>query len=159
MTAFDQYLHRIIVRAEHEAREDGSATIDARHLLLAIAGEREASTQRILASVGVDYRALRDALDREFEHSLSVVGVSVAAVDLPRPSGGPAHPRMGASAKLVLERSFAAVARKKDLRPAHLLLGILRAQAGTVPRALALAGVDRDGLKARVRRALEGEHG
>jgi len=54
----------------------------------------------------------------------------------------------------VLERSFS-VARKKDLRPAHVLLGILLAQAGTVPRALALAGIDQEDLTARVRQSLE----
>jgi hypothetical protein len=46
--------------------------------------------------------------------------------------------------------------RKKDLQPAHLLLGILQAEAGTVPRALALAGVDRAGLAERARQALGG---
>jgi D-alanyl-D-alanine carboxypeptidase len=52
------------------------------------------------------------------------------------------------------------VSRKEDLRPAHLLLGVLQAQVGTVPRALALAGVDRSDLLARVRHSLaaEGEH-
>lgn len=29
MTAFDKYLHAVIVRATHEAREDESATIEA----------------------------------------------------------------------------------------------------------------------------------
>lgn len=159
MTAFDTYLPAIIVRAEHEARDDGSATIEAQHLLLAIAGEREASTHEILTSVGVDYRAIRDALDREFEHSLSTVGVSRVAFDFPRPTGGSGQPKMGASAKLVLERGFASVARKKDLRPTHLLLGVLRAEVGTVPRALAMAGIDQVDLRARVLRALttEGE--
>jgi len=35
-----------------------------------------------------------------------------------------------------------------------VLLGILRADVGTVPRALALAGIDRAGLAERTRRAL-----
>jgi D-alanyl-D-alanine carboxypeptidase len=61
---------------------------------------------------------------------------------------------MGTSAKLALERSVAGASRTRDLRPAHLLLGILSAQVGTVPRALALAGVDREGLASRVRRLL-----
>ena len=37
----------------------------------------------------------------------------------------------------------------------HLLLGVLAAQAGTVPRALALAGVDQADLAAQTRQALE----
>ncbi|GAA2810174.1 hypothetical protein GCM10020219_097610 [Nonomuraea dietziae] len=44
--------------------------------------------------------------------------------------------------------------RKKDLRPAHVLLGILQAEVGTVPRALALAGVDRTDLLTRVQNAI-----
>jgi D-alanyl-D-alanine carboxypeptidase len=36
----------------------------------------------------------------------------------------------------------------------HLLLGILRAEIGTVPRALALAGIDRAHLVLRVEQAL-----
>jgi D-alanyl-D-alanine carboxypeptidase len=157
MTAFDKYLHTIIVRGEHEARDDGSATIEAPHLLLAIAGEQEPTTHQVLASVGLDHQAVRDALDREFEHSLSAVGVSRTAYDLPSPSKAPDHPKMGASAKLALERGFSSVASKKDLQPAHLLLGILQARVGTVPRALALAGVDQTDLTARVQRALTNE--
>jgi D-alanyl-D-alanine carboxypeptidase len=154
MSPFDRYLHAVLVRAEHEAREDGSATVEAGHLLLAIAGEGHADTRRVLEPAGLDRGAVRAALDREFEHSLSAVGVSRAAHTLPRPSGRPAHPGMGTSAKLVLERGFAAVPRKKDLRPGHLLLGVLMAEVGTVPRALALAGSDRAALLAAVRQAL-----
>lgn len=154
MTAFETYFHTIIMRAEEEAREDRSATIEAQHLLMAIAAEQEPTTQQTLASAGLDHRSVRDALDREFEHSLSTVGVSRAAYDLPRPSKAPGHPKMGASAKLALERGMSSIARKQDPQPAHLLLGILQAKAGTVPRALALAGVDQAELAARVRHTL-----
>ncbi|QFU92582.1 Clp protease N-terminal domain-containing protein [Amycolatopsis sp. YIM 10] len=157
MTAFDTYLHAIIARAEHEARDDGASTIEAQHLLLAIAVDREAGTHEILTSAGVDYRAIRDALDREFDYSLSTVGVSRAAFDFPRPTADSGQPKMGASAKLALERSVASVAHKKDLRPAHLLLGVLRAEVGTVPRALAMAGIDQVALRERVLRALTSE--
>jgi D-alanyl-D-alanine carboxypeptidase len=156
MTAFDQFLHTIIVRGEQEARDDGSSTVEAQHLLLAIAVERESSTQRVLGSAGLDHGAVRDALEREFEHSLNAVGVSRTAYDLPRPSRPPNHPKLGSSAKLAIERCMASVAKKKA-RPANLLLGILLAQVGTVPRALALAGVDRTELIGRVRQALDTE--
>jgi len=157
MTPFDAYLHAIIMRAEHEAREDGSKTIEAQHILLAIAGEGESTTRSVLASAKLDLQAVRDVLDREFEHSLSAVGVSSKTYDLPAPSKGPTHPKMGASAKLVLDRAVATVTRKKDLRPAHLLLGLLRAEVGTVPRALALAGADQADLVTRTRQALAGQ--
>jgi ATP-dependent Clp protease ATP-binding subunit ClpA len=154
MTAFDKYLHTIIEQAGHEAHKDGSETTEAQHLLLAIAAEPEPTTQQVLTSVGLDHRAIREALDREFEHSLSAAGVSLAAFDLPPPSKGPERPKLGASAKLAFARGFASVARKKALQPAHLLLGILRAQVGTVPRALALAGIDQADLRARVLQTL-----
>jgi D-alanyl-D-alanine carboxypeptidase len=154
MTTFDTYVRSILERGADEARKDGSATIEADHLLLAIAAEPEPSTQEILASVGLDYQAIRAALDAEFEHSLSAAGVSPAAADLPRPSRAPEHPEPGSSFKLAMERGVAAVAHKRDLRPAHLLLGILEAQVGTVPRALTLAGIDPADLRVRVRQSL-----
>lgn len=156
MSAFDKYLHAVIVRAMHEAQEDGSATIDAQHLLLSLAADQGSTAQQVLASVGLDRAAVHDALDREFEHSLSMVGVSPGAHGLPRPSHASQQPKMGASARLALERSFAS-ARKKDLRSAHLLLGILQAHIGTVPRALALVGVDQADLVNRVRQTLGDE--
>ncbi|WP_378734358.1 Clp protease N-terminal domain-containing protein [Nocardia brasiliensis] len=156
MTPFDEYLHAVITEGSSEAQRDGSATVEAQHLLLAIAGQEGTAPQRVLASVGLDHKSIRDALRREFEHSLSAVGVSPAAI---APSGSRGYykgrPNVGASTKLALERSFSSVARKRDLRPAHVLLGILRAEVGTVPRALALAGVDRTDLQARVQQTLE----
>jgi D-alanyl-D-alanine carboxypeptidase len=154
MTPFDAYLHAVLMRAMHEAREDGSKTVEAQHLLLAIAGEGESTTREILASAGLDLQAVRDALDREFEHSLSAVGVSSRTYDLPAPSKGPTNPKIGASAKLAMDRAFSSVPRKKDLRPAHMLLGLLRAEVGTVPRALALAGADRTDLLTRAQHAV-----
>ncbi|MGW0789148.1 Clp protease N-terminal domain-containing protein [Streptomyces sp. NPDC002911] len=153
MSAFDKYLHAVIVRAMDEAQDDGSATIDAYHLLLSLAADKGSTAQQVLASAGLDRAAVRDALDREFEHSLSMVGVSPATCGLPGSSRASQQPKMGASARLALERSFAS-ARKKNLRSAHLLLGILQAHIGTVPRALALAGIDQAELADRVQQAL-----
>jgi ATP-dependent Clp protease ATP-binding subunit ClpA len=154
VTTFGSYVHTIIEQGGHEARTDGSATIEAHHLLLAVAAQEGTTAHQVLTSVGLDRQAIREALDREFEHSLSAVGVSRAAFDLPEPSSDPERSaRIGASAKLALERGVAAAARKKDLESAHLLLGILEASAGIVPRALDLVGIDRVDLAARVRRA------
>ena len=155
MTPFEHYLNAVMVRAAREAREDGSSTVEASHLLIAVAAEPEPDPgpgpQGLLAEVGLDEAGVRRALDREFEHSLAAVGVSPNRFDLPRPSRLPAEPGMGTSARLVLERGVFGAARKKDQRPAHLLLGLLSAEVGTVARALALAGVDREDLLARVR--------
>jgi ATP-dependent Clp protease ATP-binding subunit ClpA len=161
VNAFGTYVHTIIDQAGHHASKDGSATIEAQHLLLAIAAQQGTTAHQVLTSVGLDQQAIHDALDLEFEHSLRAAGVSLAAFDLPQPSSDPERSaRVGASAKLALERGVAAAAaRKKDLRPAHLLLGILEARVGTVPHALALAGIDQADLTARVRRALTNQEG
>jgi D-alanyl-D-alanine carboxypeptidase len=155
MSRFDKFLARVLDQAGREARKDGSASVEAHHLLLAVADSEEPTTRRVLASVGLNYAAIRVALDREFGRSLTAAGVSVAAADVPGPSSArEGSPPLGASVKLAMERGFVSVARKKDLRPAHLLLGIVRAQVGTVPRALALAGINQDDLTERIQQTL-----
>ncbi|GAA5068197.1 D-alanyl-D-alanine carboxypeptidase [Thermocatellispora tengchongensis] len=154
MAAIDEYINAITERAVEEARQEGAAAVEAQHLLLAVAAGQDPATRRVLASAGLDEQAIRAALEREFEHSLSAAGVSLSGFRLPRPSPALDRPKLGASAKLALERGFASVSRKRDLRPAHLLLGVLLAEAGTVPRALALAGVEAAELAAAVRREL-----
>jgi ATP-dependent Clp protease ATP-binding subunit ClpA len=152
---FGTYMRTILEQGREEARDDGSATVEAHHLLLAIAAGPDAAARRVLLAAGLEHDAIRAVLDREFEYSLAAAGASSAMFDLPRPTRAadrPAHP--GASARLALERGFSSEARRKDLQSAHLLLGILRAQFGTVPRALALAGIDRKGLADRAQRAL-----
>jgi len=151
MSTLDSYLGSTVDQARHEAQDDGSASIEAHHLLLAIAGREGTVAQRVLASVGLDRLAIRQALDREFEHSLHAVGVSAAAFELPGVGRGRPPANIGASTRLAFERGFASGVRKKELRSAHLLLGILAAEVGTVPRALVLAGVDRSDLADRVR--------
>ena len=157
MAAIDKYLHAIIVRAQHEAYEDGSAAVEAPHLLLALAGDADPNAHALLQAAGLDQQAIRAALAREFEHSLSAAGVSAADYDMPRPSRLPAQPGLGTSAKLAIERGFASVSRKRDMRPAHVLLGVLSARVGTVPRALALVGVDQQALVTRGQQALTTE--
>jgi ATP-dependent Clp protease ATP-binding subunit ClpA len=156
MSTFGDYVHAILEQGREEARQDGSAAVEAQHLLLAVAAGPQAAPRQVLATAGLDHRVIRDALDREFEHSLQAAGVSAATFDLPQPSRSPQRPRrLGASARLAIERG-ATSGRKKDLQPAHLLLGILQAEVGTVPRALALAGIDRTDLADRARRSLAG---
>ncbi len=75
---------------------------------------------------------------------------------LPPLRPGPATPRWGASAKLALQRSLAAAVARGDraIGAGHLLLGVLAAGRGTVPRALEAAGVDRAELAGRVGEAI-----
>jgi ATP-dependent Clp protease ATP-binding subunit ClpA len=153
MMAFGKYVRAIIEQAAQEAQADRSATIEAQHVLLAIAARRETAEAELLSSVGLDPRGLREALDRELAQSLSAAGVAIAEFALPLASSASARePRLGASVRHALERGVEGVRRQP--RPAHLLLGVLQAQVGTVPRALTLAGIDRADLLARVQQTL-----
>lgn len=155
MSAFSKYVRSTLEQAGREAQLDRVTMIEAQHVLLAIAAQPELPAARVLSSVGLDRRVLRDALDRELAHSLSAAGVLLEAFDLPRPLSPPEPAKqLGASVKHALERGVTGVRKGRDLRPAHLLLGILLAEVGTVPRALALAGIDRADLIVRVRQAL-----
>jgi D-alanyl-D-alanine carboxypeptidase len=101
----------------------------------------------VLASVGLTHDTIEQALGQEFEASLAVAGVSVLAKDLGRPSPEPPRRlRLSASFKSAMERSVNAAKGSRQIRPAHLLLGLLGAQAGTVPRALHFAGVNQTEL-------------
>jgi D-alanyl-D-alanine carboxypeptidase len=146
----------ILHRAREEAKAAGSPSVEAEHLLLAIAAHKGTEAQRILATAGLDHPAILAALDCEFEESLAGAGVSLSTFSLPPASGRHDRiPRWGTSFKLALQRTpkNGPVGRLDSTR---LLLGILRARIGTVARALSLAGVDRAALAARAEQALMG---
>lgn len=154
---FDKYLHAVRTRAEAEARASGSATIEANHLLLAVATQEHTAARRILEASGLDYQALKEAFHREFVASLEVAGVALDTFDLPQPTPDPSRrPRPGAFFRVTMERTMAS-RRMREPGPgsSHLLLGILDAEVGTVPRALSMAGVNRVKLIERVRRELQ----
>jgi ATP-dependent Clp protease ATP-binding subunit ClpA len=133
--------------AQAEAAGLGSPVIEAEHLLLALA----ASGEPTLVEAGLDRERVLAALEDETAHSLAVVGVGWD--EPPGPVATVAAPRFAASAKLALERTLKAALGRGDRRltASHVLLGVLAAEVGTVPRALALAGVDREALAAAVR--------
>ena len=153
---FAEHARAIVRQAEQEAEEAGSPVIEAEHLLLAMTGEHGSEARDVLASAGLDRDRIRTALDREFRQSLAAAGVTLPGGGLPRASRDPARQaRLAASGKIVLERALKAAVGQRQIRPGHLLLGVLGAQAGTVPRALALAGVDQSNLADRARQALD----
>lgn len=88
-----------------------------------------------------------------------MAGVSLAAFGMvARPGVSHARPtKLGASAKLALERGVGK--RRSEWRPLHLLLGVLQAQEGVVPRALATAGINQPDLTMRVIDALTVQDG
>lgn len=145
---FERFAHdarAIVSDAQVLARELGSPTIEAEHLLLAAARRPFPP----LTEAGLDYDALLDALDNERTRSLAAVGITV---DAPPASPPVERSHFATSAKVAIERALrSAVARGDNRMEArHVVLGVLRAQLGTVPRALECAGVDRAALVARL---------
>jgi ATP-dependent Clp protease ATP-binding subunit ClpA len=128
----------------------GSSSVEAEHLLISIAsGDSRAGAA--LREVGLDAPELRDAVQRDFERVLGRVGIDASGVDLPA-NCRRTKPRWGASAKQGLERALAEAKRRGDRKigTEHILLGLLRAEHGTVPRVLAAEGIDRDELTGRL---------
>ncbi len=147
----------VIRAAREEATRLGADRVEAEHLLLALTRD-SGETGRLLLAAGLDHESVGDALATEVEQSLAAVGVSLGAFDLaPVTPSSSANTRLGTSAKLAMERAVKAAAARGDRRiaSAHLLLGVARAQAGTVPRVLAIAGVDPSALAAKAEAVLQ----
>ncbi|MFN8205612.1 MAG: Clp protease N-terminal domain-containing protein [Solirubrobacteraceae bacterium] len=149
---FGTEARKVVESACKIATELDSSTVEAEHLLLAITREPASPAHRVLIGAGLDDEALLHALRAEFEASLAVVGVSVSDFDVTSSAPRRYRAKWGTSAKLALQRcaQIAAARRDRRVRAGHILLGVLRAPAGTVPRALEQAGVDRVGLSDRV---------
>jgi ATP-dependent Clp protease ATP-binding subunit ClpA len=145
---FTKDARRIVGEATEIARELGSSTVEAEHLLLAATRE-DSPVARVLHEHGLDFDGLASALVAETTRSLAAVGVTAEPLHF---SPFVERPRFATSSKLALERALrVAVARAdRHLGVRHIVLGALRASAGTVPRALECAGVDRVELSARV---------
>jgi D-alanyl-D-alanine carboxypeptidase len=148
---------KLLVRdAEAEARTEQSDSIEAEHLLLALSARQGTPAQRVLDEAGLDHQAIRSALRAEFERSLAGAGVSLPAGQLPSSSPDPSRkPRVGTSARWALHRAVVA-AKARDasrLDPLHVLIGVLSAEVGTVPRSLDGAGVGRSDLLTRAESA------
>lgn len=146
----------VVLDAMAEARVRPEARIEAEHLLLALARRPGWDAGRVLAEVGLDHERLRGVLDAEVEHTLEAVGVAAGTIRIPDstlPMAG--KPRWGESAKVALRRAQTVAHHRGDrhIGPMHILLGVLRADEGTVPRALAGAGVDPAELTARAEAA------
>ncbi len=143
---FTKDARAVVVAAREEAQSAEQGSIEAEHLLLAVASRPH------LRALGLDRDDLADALAREEEHSLAAVGI--AAVDYGPPAARRRFndPRMATSAKVALQRALTAAVQRRDrsITAQHLLLGVLAAEHGRVPRALALADIDVDELRRRI---------
>jgi ATP-dependent Clp protease ATP-binding subunit ClpA len=141
----------VLQEARDDAQRSGSPTLEAEHLLLALSAHPDPAAGRLLGEAGLDPSAIRRALDAQSERSLAMVGVDASVFRLPAPPARARAPRWGASSKRAIERAVGVTRerRARYLQPTHLLIGVLTAQEGTVPRALALTGIDREDLLQR----------
>jgi ATP-dependent Clp protease ATP-binding subunit ClpA len=140
----------VVHGARAEAVGDGSAAIEAEHVLLALTELSGTTTARLLADAGLTHETTRAALDREWEQSLATAGVAVTIAQLPKATPDRSrNPQIGETAKLLLKRAMATAVATGGGRigAAHLLVGALDATLGRIPRALELAGINREALR------------
>ena len=140
---------------ELEARKDGARFIEAEHMLLALAATSGTEAGRVLIDAGLDHERLAAALRDEQRQSLAFAGVNPLVEGLTEATLLDRPITFGTSAKAALGRALHACHAQRShrarLQSIHLLIGILLAELGTVPRALAIAGVDRAALISRAR--------
>jgi ATP-dependent Clp protease ATP-binding subunit ClpA len=139
VTRFTADARMLVSGAVDIARDFGSPTVEAEHLLLAVT-RGSGPVAQALSGAGLDFDGLSAALAAETTRSLAAVGVSTDAVHF---SPFVESPKLATSAKLVLERAVRAAAGDKRITSRHVVLGALRAPTGTIPRALECAHVDR----------------
>jgi len=146
--ALPRRLHAVGQRAIGQARARRSATVEAEHVLLAILAVRSSPATTKLASARLDYDALVAALADERERSLAAAGIAPIAAAALTATPRSTIPGWGASVRDLLRRADTPAA--KDGRDGaveiELSIAILQARIGTVPRALAVAGLDRSAL-------------
>ena len=134
---------------EAEARADGARYIEAEHVLLALAAT-DAGVERLLLAAGLDHDRLAAALHEERRRSLSFAGMEQLAEGVVAATVPDRAISLGTSAKEALRRALHAHhrdgRRRARLNGIDLLVGILQAELGTVPRALAIAGINRAAL-------------
>jgi ATP-dependent Clp protease ATP-binding subunit ClpA len=140
---------------EVEARRSGARFIEAEHMLLSLAASRDTEAARLLLDSGLGHERLTAALRDEHRQSLAFAGLNPTAASLPEATELDRPISMGTSAKTALGRAVHGSreqrSRRARLESMDVLIGILMAELGTVPRALAIAGVDRAALLARAR--------
>jgi ATP-dependent Clp protease ATP-binding subunit ClpA len=138
--------------ARQEARKRGSKAVEAEHLLLALASSPTTVCGRVLIEAGLDRERIDALLYQERREALAYAGVELRYRMPATATEGAAPLGLGTSANEAIRRGAAIGHAENRVRVGtDLLLGILGAELGTVPRILAIAGIDRARLMARVR--------
>jgi ATP-dependent Clp protease ATP-binding subunit ClpA len=146
---------RLVRQFEVEAKQRFAKFVEAEHMLLALATEPENEAGRLLYESGLSHARIDSALLEERRRSLAFVGVEALAENQTEATELDSPLSLGTSAKAAIKRGLFASRDSRPHRPhlqgTDLLLGILQAELGTVPRALAIAEFDRDALILRIR--------
>lgn len=150
-SGFAETAARAFHDAHRRALETGLHSVEAEHLLLALAGREGEPCGVILREAGLTYAVIESALREERRRSLSFAGVE-PLMDAQIASSARTGPvRVGASVKAALHRGrLAGPARNRPRDPSDVLRGIITAELGTVPRAFAIAGIDREKILSAV---------
>jgi ATP-dependent Clp protease ATP-binding subunit ClpA len=144
----------VVLQFEVEAKRDGAKFIEAEHMLLALATDPDSDAARLLNESGLDHQRLASALHEERRRTLAFAGMNAPDKKLVQATELDSSLSLGTSAKAAMRRALIGSRhdrRRARLRSTDLLAGILQAELGTVPRALAIAGIDRAALIARAR--------
>lgn len=135
--------------AREEAAERASSSIEAEHLLIALARLPQSRGGAFLVANGLGPDELGAALLTERRHSLDSVGAPTYSPEQLRATRRPRQPRIGTSSRDALERGMRVSRGHQGSDTLPLVVGVLSAELGTVPRMLSLIGVDRHQLLGR----------
>jgi ATP-dependent Clp protease ATP-binding subunit ClpA len=148
---FPRTLRPIVTRAVSEAQRRGDNAVEAEHLLLALADDSDKEPAATLAAVGLDHAGVIRILRAERAASLEAAGVAPITEERLVSTARVTRPRWGASARqAMVAASHRRVGADRQRRSAEndLAIALVDLQLGTVPRALVLAGIDREALVA-----------
>jgi ATP-dependent Clp protease ATP-binding subunit ClpA len=135
---FREEVRGLLLQAQDEAAARGAAAVEAEHLLLAMATISFGSASRVLEALHVSHDRVTEALERERARALAAVGVEAHRLPLPQPICDSRRLRWGQSARSAAERSTREDHADPQLR---MLLGVVRAEVGVIPRLLAELGL------------------
>lgn len=139
---FTDEARRVVVLAQEEARGLDHAQIGTEHLLLGLVHEEGSEVTRVLVELGVDVGALEHAVH-------AVVGRGMD----PSPSHLPFTRQAKESLELALRESLQF--GDKEIRPTHILCGLLREGDGVAVTVLTRQGVDLDEVRTIAKRPSE----
>lgn len=152
-----RYMNRLLPQAEREAAALGDELPGLEHLVLAAAEVADDDTARTaLELVGLTSVSLREAVGRVHREALASVGLASPAAPTTAPTPR-LHRASGAAQEAFQDAVALAKADGDRVRGGHVVLAAAAQAGGTLARALALLGVDRDALSTAARTAIDAQ--